>query len=75
MREETAHDCTQLMIALNHAMHGEKYSVIVPALATLLCQIFVDEARADKDEVLKFVSVVYDEVSSSLEEMDKHGLN
>ena len=75
MREETANDCARLMEAMNHTMHGEKYSTIAPALATLLCQMFIEAACADKEAVLKFVGIVYDEVVDSLKEADKHGLN
>jgi len=75
MREETSNDCARLMAALNHTMHGEKYSTITPALATLLCQIFIEVACADKETVLKYVSVVYDELIDSFNEADKHGLN
>lgn len=75
MREEIAKDCARLMITLNHALHGEKYGAIAPALATLLCQIFIEGAGANKEEVLKFMSIIYDEVIDSLKEADKHGLN
>lgn len=75
MREETAKDCARLMKTINHALHGEKYGAIAPALATLLCQMFIEGACASKEEVLRFVGIVYDEALDALKEADKHGLN